>query len=317
MSGLGEGSARVEARCAWFGYEPGAGVFDEAVEGGRVREHWVPLREALDEIGAVDFRIRQEGARQVLREHEAIHNGRGDNEGIHRPWDLDLVPLVLPAEEWADLERGLLQRTRLMNGILADLYGPRRCIESGVLPAEVVQASPAFLRPCDGLRVPTYLFLHGTELGRAPDGGWWVLGDYSEAPIGLGYALEHRGVISRFLPEAFGRSRVRGLGAFCRFLRESLHEFKVEAGEPSKVVLLAGPPGHEDYFEHAYLSRHLGLPLVEGEDLTVRGDRVFLKTLSGLRRVHVVLRVLSDVRMDPLELDAASTEGVPGLLEAA
>jgi uncharacterized circularly permuted ATP-grasp superfamily protein/uncharacterized alpha-E superfamily protein len=296
---------------------PAVGAFDEAFAGGRIRAHWETLFAALAEIGPHEIRTRRESARRILREHEAIHNGRADREGNDRPWDLDLVPLILPAEEWSDLEKGLVQRTRLLNCILADLYGPRRAIEAGVLPANVVQSNPAFLRSRAGLRVPAQLFLHGTELARAPDGGWWVVADYAQAPPGLGYALEHREVISRLLPEAFRQIHARPLELFIRFIRDTLHAFQLEAGETPKVVLLSGALGHEHYFEHAYLSRHLGLPLVEGEDLTVRGDRVFLKTLSGLQRIHVVFRLLDDGRADPLELDAASTEGVPGLLEAA
>jgi uncharacterized circularly permuted ATP-grasp superfamily protein/uncharacterized alpha-E superfamily protein len=316
MTQAGHGSRTAPPTGAWVAYVPAVGAFDETFAEGRIRAHWEPLFAALAEIGPSEFRTRQESARRILREHEAIHNGRADHEGNDRPWDLDLVPLILPAEEWSELEQGLVQRSRLLNFILADLYGPRRAIEAGVLPAEVVQSNPAFLRACAGLRMPVPLFLHGTELARAPDGGWWVVADYAQAAPGLGYALEHRGVSSRLLPEAFRPSHARPLERFIRFIRDELHAFPREAGETPKVVLLAGAPGHEHYFEHAYLSRHLGLPLVEGEDLTVRGDRVYLKTLSGLQRVHVVLRLLDDARADPLELDAASTEGVPGLLEA-
>ena len=315
----GNGSAAASLSRPWAEYDPGDGAFDEAFSEGRIRSHWEALAQALDQLGPDELRLRQENARRILREHGAIHNVHGDNQGMDRPFDLDLVPFILPSDEWSALEQALLQRTRLLNLLLADLYGERRSIEAEVLPPAVVQANPLFLRPCNAIRPPggVFLLLHAIDLARAPDGRWWVLADHAQAPSGLAYAIENRGVISRLLAEPFRESPVLRLEPFVRFMIEALRRFGPGSGEPSNVLTLAEGPSQDDYFEHAYLARHLGLPLIEGEDMTVRGDRVFLKTLSGLQRVHVILRRLGDTQVDPLELDPASKVGVPGLLEAA
>ncbi len=305
-----------------FGPESGYGhsgaVFDEAFSDGAFRSHWKPLAQALHQIGPDELRVRQANARRILREHGTAHNFLGDHEGLDRPFELDLVPFIFPPDEWSTLERGLLQRTRLFNRALADLYGPRRLITADILPSSVVQANPLFLRSCVGIQPPAkvFLFLHAIDLARSADGRWWVLADHAQISEGLGYVIENRGLASRLVPEAFRARPVRGLEPFCHFIRESLHTFNPEAGEQRNVVVLAGAPGSQNYFEHAFLARHLRYPLIEGEDLTVRGERVFLKTLSGLQPVQVILRQLSDALTDPLELDPHSKEGVPGLLEA-
>jgi uncharacterized circularly permuted ATP-grasp superfamily protein/uncharacterized alpha-E superfamily protein len=289
---------------------------DEAFSGGRARSHWRELLGALEKMGGGELARRREEIRRILREHAATLNHH--EEAIEHAESLDPVPFILPAKEWTLLERGLLQRTRLLDLALADLYGPRRLIDSGVLPAEVVQANPAFLRPCDGIRpaMGSFLFLHAIDLGRAPDGRWWVLGDHTQTPAGLGWALEAREVLAQAWPGAFQGHAVRPLEPFRAFVRDALRSgWDKASGSPNVVMLADGFAGCES-FDRAYLSRHLGAPQVHGEDLTVRADQLFLKSLAGLQRVHVVLRQMHDERVDPLELDPASNEGAPGLVEA-
>ena len=180
-----------------------------------------------------------------------------------------------------------MQRARLLNLILADLYGPQRLLHDGLLPPALVLAQPgvpAAVPRHRACRTTCYLHLHAVDLARSPDGQWRVLADRTQAPSGAGYALENRIVLSRSLPEAFRDCRVQRLGAFFRAQRDGLLALAPPDRDNPRIVLLTPGPLNETYFEHAYLARYLGFTLVEGGDLTVRDSRVFLKTLGGLRR---------------------------------
>jgi len=223
---------------------------------------------------------------------------------------------VLPAAEWQTIEAGVAQRARLLNALLADLYGPQRLLAEGHVPAELPFGHPNYLWPCHDLKPVdgTWLHVYGADLARAPDGRWWLLADRTQAPSGAGYALENREILEQVHPEAIPDMGVRRVRGFFAGLRAALLGAAGEE-EPLAVILTPGPY-NETYFEHAFLARQLGMPLVEGNDLTVRGDTVFLKTLGGLRRVHSILRRLDDDFCDPLELRSDSALGVPGLLGA-
>ncbi|MFM1770231.1 MAG: hypothetical protein RJA22_2760 [Verrucomicrobiota bacterium] len=318
------GSAGAPAHSLFQGYMAGPEAFDEAREpapgGFAARPHWQRFAAALERLGPRELAGRWENGRRILREHGVTYNVYGDPQGTDRPWGLDLVPLLIPPGDWAAIEAGLIQRTRLFNRILADLYGGgQRLLRDGFLPPELVYANPAFLRPCRGLPVPrhVYLHLHACDLARAADGRWWVLSDRTQAPSGAGYALENRTVTSRILPDELLENNVRRLGPFFRAQREMLLRLAPRHRPNPALVLLTPGPLNETYFEHAFLARHLGIPLVEGADLTVRDRRVFLKTLEGLKPVDVILRRVDDSFCDPLELRADSMLGVPGLVEAA
>ena len=301
-------------------YSAGTGIFDELHEARtQPRAHWRPLIAALQKLGRHELLSRWENGRRIIREHGVTYNVYGDPEGMDRPWALDFVPLLITAEEWARIEAGLIQRSRLFNLILADIYGgSQRLLRDGFLPPELVYANPGFLRPCRGIRVTAdvYLHLHACDLGRSPDGKWWVLSDRTQAPSGTGYAWENRTVVSRVLPHEIRDCNVQRLGQFFRQQREMLFNLAPAGRTQPSIVLLTPGPHNETYFEHAYLARHLGFPLVEGADLTVRDQRVFLKTIEGLQPVDVILRRVDDSFCDPLELRGDSFLGVSGLVEA-
>jgi uncharacterized circularly permuted ATP-grasp superfamily protein/uncharacterized alpha-E superfamily protein len=302
------------------GYEPVERVYDETIAAdGQVRPHFEPLIRSLEALGRPELTSRWENARRAIRTNGVTYNVYGDPEGTDRSWELDMMPLVISAAEWSHLERALIQRTRLLNLILADVYGPQRLLRQGLLPPALVFANPAFLRPCHGVAVPSdlRLHLHGVDLARSPDGQWWVLADRTQAPSGAGYALENRIVISRSLPETFRDCQVQRLASFFRAHRDALMTLAPHQRDQPKVVLLTPGPYNETYFEHAYLARYLGFTLVEGGDLTVRDRRVFIKTLDGLEPVDVIFRRLDDSFCDPLELSGDSSIGVAGLVEAA
>jgi uncharacterized circularly permuted ATP-grasp superfamily protein/uncharacterized alpha-E superfamily protein len=305
-------------------YPPATERYDEMLSApGAPRPHWQRLYEQLGALSPEALRERVQWVRRQVRENGVTYNVYADTEGGDRPWELDTLPLILSAEEWAGIEAAVRQRATLLNKLLVDVYGGQRLLAEGLLPPALVYGHAGYLRPCRGLRSPGDVMLHlyAADLARAPDGRWWVVDDRTQAPSGAGYALENRLVISRLYADLFRDLRVQRLAGFFATLRDSLAHWAPvgpeNAGASPFTVLLTPGPHNETYFEHTYLARYLGIPLVEGNDLTVREDKVFLKTLTGLQRVHAILRRLDDDYCDPLELRSDSALGVPGLVQAA
>jgi uncharacterized circularly permuted ATP-grasp superfamily protein/uncharacterized alpha-E superfamily protein len=286
---------------------------------GELRPHYATFVRSLDGLGRHELASRWDNAKRAIRDNGVTYNVYGDPEGVDRPWTLDMIPLLVPADEWRRLEAALIQRARVLNLLLGDLYGPQRLLHERHLPPSLVFGNPGFLRPCHGIAVPRgiHLHLHAVDLARSPDGQWWVLADRTQAPSGAGYTLENRIVLSRSLPEAFRDCQVERLASFFWAQRDTLTALAGAQRDAPRVVLLTPGPLNETYFEHAYLARYLGFTLVEGGDLTVRDRRVFIKTLDGLQPVDVIFRRLDDSYCDPLELRTDSTLGVAGLVEAA
>jgi uncharacterized circularly permuted ATP-grasp superfamily protein/uncharacterized alpha-E superfamily protein len=301
--------------------------FDEMLAApGVPRRHWEAFLRSLaaregPEIGDTLSLMERE-----IRENGITYNVYADPQGADRPWEVDPLPLLLAADEWAAIEAGIAQRAELLNRVLADIYGPQTLLRSGAIPAPVVFGHSGFLHPVKGVRpaggVP--LFQYAADLARSPDGSWWVVGDRTQAPSGAGYALENRLVVSRVFPQMFADLNVQHLASFFAGVRDSLLHWApkpgpgddARAGAPL-VVLLTPGPFNETYFEHALLARYLGFPLVEGSDLTVRSGCVWMKTVEGLKRVHAILRRQDDDYCDPLELRSDSALGVAGLTDCA
>ncbi|WP_245593430.1 circularly permuted type 2 ATP-grasp protein [Azospirillum halopraeferens] len=307
---FGEGDA--------FGYGTGP-VYDEMVTGaGRLRPHWQAFMSTLGPLDPATMAERWEEARRLLHQNGVTYNIYGDPQGMERPWPLDMMPLLIAPEEWQVIEAGLVQRARVLNAALADLYGPQRLLREGVVPPAAIYADPGFRRAVHGIVPPRGIHLHfyAADLARAPDGTWWVLSDRTQAPSGSGYALENRTVLARVLPDSLRYCRVERLTPFFGAFKEMLLGLAPWSDQP-RLVLLTPGPYNETYFEHVYLARQLGITLVEGADLTVRDRQVYLKTLSGLEPVDVILRRLDGEYADPLELRADSSLGVAGLVEAA
>ena len=292
--------------------------YDELFGEQGMRAHWRPLIDRLRADESPDaVRRSLELTRRLIVENGVTYNVYADPQGADRPWALDSLPFVLPAAEWQAIEAGVAQRAHLLNELLADIYGPQRLLAEGHIPAELPFGHPNYLWPCQGLKPVGGAWLHtyAADLARAPDGRWWLLADRTQAPSGAGYALENREILEQVHPEAVADMGVRRVRGFFGHLRELLTAGATGDEAPLSVILTPGPY-NETYFEHAFLSRQLGMPLVEGHDLTVRGDTVYLKTLGGLRRVHAILRRLDDDFCDPLELRGDSALGIPGLLGA-
>ena len=312
------------------------GVWDElrlaAAAGGSLRPAWQgfaqhlpPPPGVLGRAADLDRRLGQV-ARQIV--HDGVTHNVFNDDGagvVSRPWSLELLPLLIEPADWAAIEAGVIQRAGLLQAMLADLYGQgpgsQRLLHEGLLPPALLLRHPGWLRPMRGAQPPgdMRLFIVAFDIARGPDGRWWVVAQRTQGPSGLGYVLHNRLVISRQFPDAFRELRVQHIASSYRRLLDTLEQVasSIAGSATPRIVLLTPGPYSETYFEHAYLARYLGLPLVEGGDLTVRGERLFLKTVDGLEPVHGVLRRLDDDWCDPLELRPDSALGVPGLLQAA
>ncbi|CAB3778269.1 hypothetical protein LMG28614_00581 [Paraburkholderia ultramafica] len=292
---------------------------------GALREPWRQFFERLGEDGVARLEDHCASIAQQIRDNDISYNVYADN-GESRPWALDLLPFLISEDEWAHIERGVTQRAHLLNAIVADVYGPQTLLERGQLPPALVFGHPGYLRSVKGYTPPGGQFLQvvAVDLARTPDGDWTVTAHRTEAPSGLGYALENRLIVSTLFADPFRSMHVSRLAPTYSQLIATLaqsaqatmrHNDGAGADASPRIALLTPGPFSETYFEHVFLARYLGVTLVEGKDLTVRDDMLYLKTLGGLERVHVVLRRLDDAFCDPVELRADSSIGVPGLLQ--
>ena len=300
-------------------YLPVPGSFDEMrAADGALRPHWQYLIDTLRQLGPRGIDSRWREARRLVRDNGVTYNLYGDPRGMSRPWELDPLPLLIRGEEWADLERGLIQRAELLNAVLLDLYGPRTLIEKGLLPAELVDGFGGYLLPCHGVAVTGNrpLIHYGVDLTRDAEGRWRVIGDRTQTPSGSGYALENRVVLSRVLPSLFRDSHVHRLAGFYRSVRRAMIRLAPRDEDHARVALMTPGPSNAAYFEHAYLANYLGYTLVQGADLSVRDGALWLRTLGRLERIDAVLRRVDDCWCDPLELREDSLLGVPGLVQA-
>lgn len=298
-------------------YVPSADRRDEMVDpSGAVRPVWERVHSTL--LGSGVDELRRDAARIQRRLHS--HGAAFEmNTGAHRRWRLDPVPMVIERAEWAGLGRALAQRARVLEAVLADVFGDQRLLRSGLLPIDAIVSHRDYLRPCIG--VPAgggrHLVLHAADVARDPDGSFSVISDRTQAPSGAGYTLENREVLSATYPELVRTSGVEPLRPWFSALRLTLAEVAPPGVDDPRIVILTPGPLNETYFEHGFLSRALGYTLVEPADLTVRDGHVWLKSVTGLEPVHVILRRQDAEWCDSLELRSDSLLGVPGLVEAA
>ena len=293
--------------------------YDEMLdEAGEVRPAWQIFADRLTHLPEEALNRRAEYVRDAIEADGVTYNVYDDSRGFRRPWELDMLPLIVGSDAWQPLATAVAQRARLLNAILADLYGPQYLLAEGLLPTSLIFGQQGFQWPALGIQPPGGIWLHhyAADLARSPDGRWWVIGDRTQGPSGAGYALQNRIIVSRAFPDTFRDQHTLTLAGFFRTMQDSLTRFANTQDEISLPVLLTPGPFNETYFEHTFLARYLGFPLVEGQDLTVRQERVYLKTLRGLRPVHAILRRLDDDFCDPLELYSESALGVPGLMSA-
>ncbi|ADG67328.1 protein of unknown function DUF404 [Planctopirus limnophila DSM 3776] len=301
-------------------YPVAEGTHDEYfMSRGVLRAHTTSLVDAIQEMGPLELLRSRQQAQRTIHENSVTYTAQGDTERRNRPWEFDVIPLIIPPDQWQKLARGLSQRAYLLNMIIRDLYGEQRLLSERLLPPQLVYSNPHYSRALHDLPAPVqhqWLQLYAGELARNPGGDWVIVSDRTEAPSGVAYALENRIVGSSIFPKVFRDQRVQRLAPFFIALRELLQKMAYDHRDNPRIVLLSQGPSNPNFFEDAYLARYLGYSLVEGEDLAVRDQQVMLKTLGGLLPVDVLFRRLDDLDCDPLELKADSFRGVTGLVQA-
>ena len=310
------GPAAAGRLSAWLrDYRTLPGVPDELFDVmRRPRPDWLNFLGGFAEYGESDAQNRFELATRHIRDTGVSYRIYG--EETERSWPLNPLPLILGHREWAQIAAGIEQRATLIEAILQDVYGKAKLVGSGALPAAALTGSLDFIRAMRGVKPPggRHMPLYAADLGRGPDGRWWVLDDRTQAPSGAGYALENRLVLSRAYPALYNAMNVQRLAPFFDGLRQGLAA-SAERRDP-RICLLTPGPFSETYFEQAHLARYLGFLLVEGDDLIARDGKVYVRTIAGLKRADVILRRVDADFLDPLELNGASQLGTPGILEA-
>jgi uncharacterized circularly permuted ATP-grasp superfamily protein/uncharacterized alpha-E superfamily protein len=302
-------------RLTFDGYLPLANIADELLHrDGHPHAHWMRFFEALEALSPGELERGFAAADRHIRDMGVSYRAYGEKND--RPWPLSHLPVLIPESEWRGIEAGIRQRADLLEQILADIYGEGRLVREGAIPAAAITGSPDYLRPLVGVKPPggRFVNLYAADLGRGPDGRWWVLSDRSQAPSGMGYALENRLVSSRAFPELYRQMNVERLAPFFRSFREGLAA-SAERSEP-RICLLSPGTYSETYFEQAHLARYLGFLLVEGADLVVRDGLAHVRTIAGLKRADVIWRRIDADYADPLELNANSRLGASGLVDA-
>lgn len=295
-----------------------ADVYSESFSSQNIpRTHWQPILSALEGLGLDGLEQHHEKAKGMRHEDGATINPFDEPTKRSTSWDLDMIPYPISESEWAGIENGLTQRALLLEKILADTYGPQELLKNGDIPSELIFANPNFLHSCHGIQPSGNRFLtfYAADLYRGVDGDFRVLRDYGSNPAGLGYALENRIVMSRVFSELYHKTQIRRLAPFFQtFHRALMQRASLRKEDPGIVLFSPGPDSHI-YYEHALLSRYLGYPLVEGQDLTVRNGKVFLKKLAGLEPVEAIFRHIPDLSSDPFALRRETASGVAGLIQ--
>jgi uncharacterized circularly permuted ATP-grasp superfamily protein/uncharacterized alpha-E superfamily protein len=283
-----------------------------------IRPDWQTFFASLHQLGHKELQNRNIDIQRLLKENGVAYNIYNDPSGQTRPWELDPIPQLITANEWETINAGLIQRAELFDLLLKDIYGPQTLIKNGIIPQELIYLHPGFIRSCVNIKLPgtQHLVLYAADMARGNDGRLWIISDRTQAPSGSGYALENRFAMSSVLPELFSNLNVKRLSPYFDSLQQALTDIAPHNTDNPRVVILTPGPDNETYFEHSYLAAYLGLTLVQGNDLMVKDNYVWLKTIDGLEKVDVILRRLDDSYCDPLELKSDSLLGIPGLVQS-
>ena len=298
---------------------PPGGVWNELLDAqGRVRPYWAEMNARVQGWTADERQTLLDETSRMLEDLGTTFNVFRDVGGAGQPYEIDPIPFIIEWQEWELVAKGLAQRMKLLEAVLSDLYGPRLLLKDGLVPPDLVHASPAFHHSTRDIQASgkKWLLATGCDLVRGANGVWTVLRDHTHTPGGLGQTLENRSVVSAVLPDLFDQAQVAKLKPFFDEEHKALQDLETSRGGVSNLVFLTPGYHHPSYFEHAYKARLLGISLVEAADLTVRERRLFLKTLGGLRRIDGVVCRLDDDGIDPLEFWNSGGRGVPGLIEA-
>jgi uncharacterized circularly permuted ATP-grasp superfamily protein len=294
-------------------------TYDEMLAGdGSARPHYDAIYRQLTALPADELRYHQQAADLSFLNQGITFTVYGQEEGTERIFPYDLVPRILTGAEWQTIERGLTQRIIALNLFLKDIYGPGRALAEGIIPRELVYSCRHYRREMRGLTVPRdiYTTVVGTDLVRVNDGRFLVLEDNLRVPSGVSYMLANRQVMKRVFPRLFGNYGVRPIDQYGQVLLAALRSLAPPGRTDPSIVLLTPGVFNSAYFEHTFLARQMGIPLVEGRDLLVHDNVVYMRTTAGLRRVDVIYRRVDDDFIDPVVFRPGSILGVPGLFNA-
>jgi uncharacterized circularly permuted ATP-grasp superfamily protein/uncharacterized alpha-E superfamily protein len=300
-----------------LGYAALHGVADEMLDAdGQIRPVWRKLIAHLNRMPMRELHERFARADRYLRDAGVFYRTYDGKDNGERNWPISHLPVMIDEHEWEAISRGLVQRADLLESVIADIYGDNKLVQEGILPPQLIANNPEFLRPLVGVKPVGGHYLHfcSFEIGRGPDGNWWVLADRTQAPSGAGFALENRVATTRAFSDLYAESHVHRLASFFGAFRDALQGHKQHPDD--RIAVLSPGPANETYFEHAYIARYLGFMLLEGEDLTVVNNRVMVRTVAGLKPIGVLWRRLDASYADPLELDQNSHIGTPGMVQA-
>ena len=296
-------------------YVSNATEYDEYRDADKnIRPTWKLITDRLRSLRPEEFARRNALLQRLIADNGITYNVYSEKQK-NRQWDMDLLPLVFSSTEWGKIETDLCQRAELINQSLKDLYGPQQALKEAVLPPYLVYANPSFLRTCHGIEPigGDFVNLYSADIARSPDGNWWVLNDRIEAASGMGYVLENRILSNRLFPEVFRDTSIQRLNPFYDDFYRSISDLNASERDDEQIALLTPGPANETYFEQSFLAKNLGFKLVEGADLTVRNNQLYVKTLQHIHPVRTLLRRVDSEWCDPLELRNESLLGVPGL----
>lgn len=298
-------------------YDPG-NFYDELFAAkGEPRPEANVLIDRINSLSIEELQQRQQAAQNALFKLGVTFNVYGDNQGTERIFPFDIIPRILPAREWEELDRGLKQRIQALNLFLADVYGEQKIIQDGVVPRDLVESATGFLKPCVGLKPPQSIWCHitGTDLVRDRAGHWFVLEDNLRCPSGVSYVLENRRIMKTTFPLVFNQMQIKPVDDYAGKLLETLLNL-APAGLPDPTVVVLTPGIYNSaYFEHSFLAQQMGVELVEGRDLAIVDGYLQMRTTKGLKRVDVVYRRIDDDFIDPTVFRPSSLLGIPGLME--
>lgn len=294
------------------------GFFDELFEApGKPRPGAVPLIQRIESFPSGDLLRRQKAAEATLLQMGITFNVYGHEAGTEKIWPFDIIPRIVEAKDWDYLERGLAQRIEALNLFIADVYGPQKIIDDGIVPRDLVESASAFRKQCLGFKPPLGVWCHitGTDLVRNTDGQFYVLEDNMRCPSGVSYVLENRQLLKRTFPKVFETCRVRPVDDYPNRLLDTLRSLAPSGVSSPRVVLLTPGVYNSAYFEHSFLAQQMGIDLVEGRDLIIHEGFVKMKTTRGPQRVDVIYRRIDDDFLDPQAFRPDSMLGVPGIMD--
>ena len=295
-----------------------AGFFDEMGNAQEIREPYTRIVSALQQLDLPSMHSKDKLAGELFMNQGITFTVYADNAGIERIFPFDIIPRIITGSEWQQIEDGIRQRLTALNMFLNDIYNEQKIIKDKIIPAKLIASCPHYTREVHGIKVPHDIYVHisGIDLIRGADGKFYILEDNLRTPSGVSYMLENREVTKRIFPDMFASNSVRLINNYPSLLHQVLSSLAPDQVHKPNVILLTPGIYNSAYYEHTFLARQMGIPLVEGRDLVVDHHNVYMKTTQGLARVHVIYRRIDDEYLDPLSFHSNSVLGVPGLMDA-